>query len=110
MEKPEPPGDKAGLAEIKLCKLNLKEHHKKLKTRKADQEKTCSLVLGQCSRTIRDPLEADSNWNAVDATSDLMALLSLIRQCLHNSSTTRQPTHTLIDAQSTSHKVKQGKR
>lgn len=62
------------------------------------------LVLGQCSRTIHNRLEAHGNWKAINTSFDLMALLSLICQYLYNWSINRQATHTLIDAEADLHK------
>jgi len=111
LQPPTPPADtNAGLAEIEMCKLDLKDHHEKVKHRAANMQKIFSLVLGQCSRTIRDRLEADANWNTINTGSDIMALLALIRQCMCTQATARHATHSLIDAQVALCKFRQGEK
>ena len=97
---PTPPQDaNPGLAAVEMYKLDLKEHHQKSRNREANMEKVYALVLGQCSRTIRDRLEASANWGDINDGSDVMRLLTLIRDCIYSRATTRNPTHSLVDAQ-----------
>lgn len=73
-------------------------------------EKVFLLVLGQCSRAIRDRLEAAENWDAINNDSDTLELLRLVRQCMYNRATTRKSTHTLWEATNALHKFRQGER
>ena len=42
-----------------------------------------SLILGQCSETIRDRIEAHKQWDLVKTSSNALGLLRLIRQSLY---------------------------
>ena len=60
-------------------------------------EKTYALILGQCSKTIRDRIKAHEQW--VNTSSNALGLLCLIQQSLYQRATRRQETHTLIEAE-----------
>jgi hypothetical protein len=51
-------------------------------------ERVFGLVLGQCSRMVRDHIEAAAGWEVINQYSDPMGLLALIRQSLFTGSTT----------------------
>ena len=58
-----------------------------------------ALILGQCSKTIRDRIEAHEHWDTVNTSSNALGLLRLIRQSLYQRATRRQETHALIEAE-----------
>ena len=64
-------------------------------------EKSYALILGQCSKTIRDRIEAHEQWEPVNSSSNALGLLRLIRQSLYQRATRRQETHALIEAEVT---------
>ena len=66
------------------------------------------LILGQCSRTVRDRIEAAATWEAINEGSDTMGLLRIIRQSLFSGATTRKNVHSKIDAATALYKFKQG--
>lgn len=107
---PDPPGANATLAQLELYKLELKEARDKLRHRERNIGKVFPLILGQCSRTIRDRLESSPIWEQINSMSDVMALLTLIRQLLYQRSMNRQATHTLHDAQESFFKFRQGEK
>ena len=89
-------------------KLQYSEYIKRLDKQSQVQAKVFPMVLGQCSRTIRDRLEASANWNNVNTTSDVLELLKLIQKSMYTKSTNRHPTHALYEAKAALIKFCQG--
>jgi hypothetical protein len=98
------------MVSIEIWKLDVKDHRDKLRRRKGLNERVFGLVLGQCSRTVRDRIEAAAGWANINQSSDPMGLLALIRQSLFTGSTTRKGVHALIDAETALYKFKQSDR
>jgi hypothetical protein len=89
-------------------KLQYSEYIKKKEKRMQHETKVFPLILGQCSRTIRDRLEAHADWGAINSKSDVLALLKLIQKSMYTKSTNRHPIHALVDAETALHKFRQG--
>ena len=73
-------------------------------------EKTYALILGQCSKTIRDRIDAHEQWETVNTSLNVLDLLRLIRQSLYQRATRRQETHALIEAEITLMRFRQSER
>jgi hypothetical protein len=88
-------------------KLQYSEYIKKMDKRSQVQvqAKVFPLVLGQCSRTIHDCLEASPDWNTINTSSDVLELLKLIQ---YTKSTNHHPTHALYKAEAALIKFHQG--
>ena len=108
IDEPTAPAHDAGLAVVERYKLDLRLFMDKTRYREENLGKIFPLILGQCSRTIRDRLEASPDWTEINRTSDVMGLLTLIRQSLYNRATTKQMSHNLADAYTDLYKFKQG--
>jgi hypothetical protein len=89
-------------------KLQYSEYIKETKKRWQVQAKVFPLVLGQCSRTIRDCLEASPDWNNINTNSDVLELLKLIQKSMYTKATNRHPTHALYEADNALAKFRQG--
>ena len=89
-------------------KLQYSEYIKEMKKRSQVQAKVFPLVLGQCSRTIRDRLEASPDWNNINTNSDVLELLKLIQKSMYTKATNRHPTHALYEADNALAKFRQG--
>jgi hypothetical protein len=89
-------------------KLQYSEYIKETKKRWQVQAKVFPLVLGQCSRTIRDRLEASPDWNNINTNSDMLELLKLIQKSMYTKATNRHPTHALYEADNALAKFRQG--
>jgi hypothetical protein len=89
-------------------KLQYSEYIKKTDKRSSVQAKVFPLVLGQCSRTIRDRLEASPDWNTINTSSDVLELLKLIQKSMYTKSTNRHPTHALYGTKAALIKFHQG--
>ena len=100
----------ATVVELKLWEMDFKEYHKRLEERERNMEKSYALILGQCSKTIRDRIEAHKQWELVNSSSNALGLLRLIRQSLYQRATRRQETHALIEAEVTLMRFRQYER
>ena len=76
----------------------MKEYRKKLRNRKKNEEKAFPLLLGQCSPTIVQRIEATQRWNSVSGTNDVLGLLELIREAMYTGTTRRKDTTALVEA------------
>ena len=76
----------------------MKEYRKKLCNQKKNEEKAFPLLLGQCSPTVVQRIEASPRWNNVSSTNDLLGLLKLIREAMYTGTTRRKDTTALIEA------------
>ena len=81
-----------------------------MEEREQNMEKTYALILGQCSKTIRDRIEAHEQWEVVNTSSNALGLLRLIRQSLYQRATRRQETHALIEAETALMRFRQSER
>lgn len=95
-------------AERVRYKQSYAEYIKKKNKWTQNEAKIFPIILGQCSRVIRDRLEAHAQWTTINADSDVMELLKLIQQSMYVKSTKRHPTHALIEAEFALHKFRQG--
>ena len=75
---PSPPQATATVVELKIWEMDFKEYRKRVEEREKNMEKTYALILGQCSKTIRDRIEAHEQWESVNTSSNALGLLRLI--------------------------------
>ena len=64
--EPVKPDDAKDIFEVELWKENRKEYRQKQEKRAKNLGKAFALILGQCSRTIRDRVEASIEWTAIN--------------------------------------------
>ena len=107
---PTPPAATATVVEIKIWEMDFKEYRKRVEEREKNMEKTYALILGQCSKTICDRIEAHEQWEPVNTSSNALGLLRLIRQSLYQRATRRHETHALIEAETTLMRFRQSER
>ena len=107
---PSAPDDTATVVQLKIWEMDFKEYLKRTEEREQNMEKTYALILGQCSKTIQDRMEAHEHWDAVDISSNALGLLRLIRQSLYQRATRRQETHAPIKAETTLMRFRQSER
>ena len=67
IDEPTAPAHDAGLAVVERYKLDLKQFMDKTRYREDNLGKIFPLILGQCSRTIRDRIEASRDWTQINA-------------------------------------------
>ena len=75
---PTPPAATATVVELKIWEMDFKEYRKRMEEREKNMEKTYALILGQCSKTICDRIEAHEQWEPVNTSSNALGLLRLI--------------------------------
>ena len=107
---PSPPAATATVVVLKIWEMDFKEYRKRLEERERNMEKTYALILGQCSKTIHDRIEAHEQWEPVNTSSNALGLLRLIRQSLYQRATRRQETHALIEAETNLMRFRQSER
>ena len=76
----------------------MKEYRKKLRNRKKNEEKAFPLLLGQCTPTIVQRIEASQRWNNISGANDVLGLLELIREAMYTGTTQRKDTTALVEA------------
>ena len=91
-------------------KIEYREYKKKIEDRRQNMQKVYALILGQCSPTIRDRIEASDEWESINNASNPIALLRTIRQSLYHRATRRKDTHALLEAELALHKFRQTER
>ena len=70
-----PPPPLLDLIAMETWKLDLKDCVNKQRLMKPTWERGFSLVLGQCSQTIHDRLEASAQWDDINSNTDVIELL-----------------------------------
>mmetsp|Transcript_21757 Transcript_21757/g.26245 ORF Transcript_21757/g.26245 Transcript_21757/m.26245 type:complete len:126 (-) Transcript_21757:334-711(-) len=83
---------------FEIWKLDMRDFRDRQKKRNKNDAKAFALILGQCSRAVRDRIEADPIWDIVNDKSRVVDLLKLIRQALYTGRTTRKKAHSRLDA------------
>ena len=76
----------------------MKEYRKKLRNHKKNEEKAFPLLLGQCSPTVVQRIEASPRWSNVSGSNDVLGLLELIREAMYTGTTRHKDTTELIEA------------
>mmetsp|Transcript_10843 Transcript_10843/g.13049 ORF Transcript_10843/g.13049 Transcript_10843/m.13049 type:complete len:102 (+) Transcript_10843:380-685(+) len=72
---------------FEIWKLDMRDYRDKTKKRDKNNAKAFALILGQCSRAVRDRIEASSTWQGINDESDVIGLLKLIRQSIFTGAT-----------------------
>ena len=93
-----PPTDVANLIQVKILEGKLKTYNDSINTRTEVSRQAYTVILGQCSQTIHDRLSACALWAGIQANTDLMGLLCLIRESLYAGATMKKPTESLQEA------------
>ena len=76
----------------------MKEYCKKLCNRKKNEEKAFPLLLGQCSPTIVQWIEASPRWSNVSGANDVLGLHELKHEAMYTGTTQHKDTTALIEA------------
>ena len=94
-----PPTDVANLIQMKIWEGKLKAYNDSINTRTEVSRQAYAVILGQCSQTIHDHLSASASWAGIQANTNLMGLLHLIRESLYTGVTMKKPTKSLQEAE-----------
>jgi hypothetical protein len=93
------PGGTVDQFDVEEWKAELKKYNSKLEAREENQGTVFSIILGQCTNSMRDQLRAEPTWNEVDEKSDVIGLLKLIQSNSNVKQPRRFHPHHLFDAQ-----------
>jgi Reverse transcriptase (RNA-dependent DNA polymerase) len=96
--RPVPPQDQSDVVLAALFGEEIKMYSRALEARRNNQGKVFGIILGQCTKAMKDQIEADSNWTTVNAGTDVIGLLKLIRAHSHGAQPKREASHLLLDA------------
>ena len=103
-----PPADNASFAVKETWRSEMKRYLDKSSLREEATKQAVTIVLGQCSQTIRDRIKAVRTYQGIISNSDLIRLLGLIRESLYTGSTTKKTTQSLQEAEESLMSFRQG--
>ena len=84
---------------MKIWEGKLKTYNDSINTRTEVSRQVYVVILRQCSQTIHNCLSASALWAGIQANTDLMGLLHLIRETLYTGVTMKKPTKSLQEAE-----------
>jgi hypothetical protein len=96
--RPVPPEDQSDVVLAALFGEEIKMYSRALESRRNNQGKVFGIILGQCTKAMKDQIEADPNWATVNDSTDVIGLLKLIRAHSHGAQPKREASHMLLDA------------
>ena len=94
VKKPVPPD----VVLVALFSEDIKLYSRALEARRNNQGKVFAIILGQCTKAMKDQIEADTGWAAINDNSDVIGLLKFIRAHSHGAQPNREASHMLLDA------------
>ena len=108
--EPARPADPNNDAEVKAWVKDLSTYYDKIESRRMNSGRTFALVLGQCSRALRDCMESDTHYAKINASSDIIGLLQLIRRYMTRQHAHQCEVHGLLGAEGQTSNIQQGHR
>jgi hypothetical protein len=95
---PPDPDDLTNVLMMECWKMAFKHYSNTTKQHTKATSQAFAIVLGQCSPTVIDRLRASNQWAAISDASNLIKLLQLICTSMYTRATSKNLTHSLIDA------------
>ena len=92
---------------FEIWKMDIKEYHEKLKVFANFRAGLYSLVLGQCTDALQEPLKSHHDYQT--ANQDGIALLVIIRSLIHTFKENRKLSDTIMDVKEKFYKFYQGR-
>ena len=92
---PPPPPPEGNQVAFELWKMDIKEYREKLKVFANFRAGFYSLVLGQCTDALQEPLKSHHDYQA--ASQDGIALLVIIRSLIHTFEENRNLSDAIVD-------------
>jgi len=99
LTEPKDPEDPNNPVLLRKWDTAWKQYQKKLNDRESNQGLVYGIVLGQCTRAMRDELDAHNNWKAINAKSDVIELLKLIQASSNVKINKGEFSHQRIEAE-----------
>ena len=97
--KPAPPTNVDQVVKFELWKMARHTYEKQLKARCHNSARVYALVIGQCSQALRNRMEANNQWSAINEASNVIGVLQLIQNCMTQCQTQQKPVHSLMDVE-----------
>ena len=105
--EPSPPADVTNLVEVEKWKMKLRRWESVRTKREEATRQAFAVVIGQCSRTLRDRMETHSEWSGIKADLKIVELAKLIRKAMYSGPATKHTTLSFIEAEQDLIKFKQ---
>jgi len=99
LDEPKDPEDPTNPVLLRKWDTSWKQYQKKLTDRESNQGLVYGIVLGQCSKAMRDELDARNEWKTVNANSDVIGLLKLIKASSNVKINKGEFSHQRIEAE-----------
>ena len=96
VEPPDP--DITNVLALEQWKNKMKRHDDLVQTRNEISKQAFAVILGQCSQSVQDKLTARPAFANVQATTDVMSLLDMIKTSLYAGATTKNQSQTSQEA------------
>lgn len=90
--------DKKSETKVEIWKKMCGQYAEREYKREDNLKTAYTLILGQCSDGIKTKLEALSTWSAINASKDVLGLLSAIEALMFTNESGQDPTCALIEA------------
>ena len=79
------------MEESTVHKNNFRSYHEDEQKLIVNRGKVYVLILGQCTQVLKDALKEDSDWEAISAGYDGIALFQLIEKCVLKQTSNKYP-------------------
>ena len=87
--------DTATYMEKEAWKIAYTEYRRLQAQRMHNSQRIYPVITGQCSPALMSRIEAHQDYEDVHTTSDVLGLLRIIRKCINQKATKRNPFHAL---------------
>jgi len=105
---PMAPSDTTKTVEMEEWKISYQMHQDAVCTHKQNNDCVYALILGQCTQTLHNHVEAHKRWATIDAKSDVIGLLKIVQECIIQGQTRRYDMHCTHDAEQQYYQFYQG--
>ena len=110
LKKPPDPGKDPTFAQQQEYKSKYENWNKAKQRWSHNMQWVFTLILGQCSDTIKNRIRSDQQWLDIDQKCDVISLLMLIRDGLYQNAANLDKTHAMIEADERLNKFHQGEK
>ena len=97
--EPTDPTDPSNPIQMQKWETAWRQYQKERNDRKANQGLVYGIVLGQCTKAMRDELDTNSGWKTINANSNVIGLLKLIQASSNIKVNKGEFSHQRIEAE-----------
>ena len=108
-DEPTPPTDATDVVKMEKWKLQMRRWEAIETKRTEATRQAYAVVIGQCSRALRDRMETHNEWASIKDSTDIIELAKLIRKAMYSGASSKHDTVTFIEAEQELMRFKQGK-